>query len=240
MKMSPLLMIAAALSITTLNTSCIKADAAAHTEHEAAPENGAKFKKGEGVSLTDEMKQAIGLQIADVGEEKVAATLTLNLDATKTTEASGWISPQQASLVKPGASVELQAEGQSAVIKGIVRGVVPMLLGTLGDCQMTVITDQPLVVGTRMKGTLRASAGDAVAAVPRSALLRTAEGTFVYAVNGAFYVRTPVKTGAMNDALVEITDGLYSGDQIVTSSVMSLWMAELQVLRGGKACTCGH
>lgn len=164
MKMSPLLMIAAALSISTLNTSCIKADAAAYAEHETAPENGAKFKKGEGVSLTDEMKQAIGLQIADVGEEKVAATLTLNLDATKTTEASGWISPQQASLVKPGASVELQTEGQSAVIKGIVRGMVPMLLGTLGDCQMTVITDQPLVVGTRMKGTLRASAGDAVAA----------------------------------------------------------------------------
>ena len=79
-----------------------------------------------------------------------------------------------------------------------------------------------------------------VTTVPASALLKTAEGSFVYTVNGQFYVRTPVKTGLANDKLVEITDGLYSGDQIVTTPVMSLWMAELQVLRGGKACTCGH
>jgi hypothetical protein len=44
----------------------------------------------------------------------------------------------------------------------------------------------------------------------------------------------------MNNELVEITDGLYAGDQIVTSPVNDLWMAELQILRGGKACTCGH
>lgn len=72
------------------------------------------------------------------------------------------------------------------------------------------------------------------------ALLKTAEGSFVYTVNGSFYVRSPVKTGAANNKFVEITDGLYSGDEIVTTPVISLWMAELQVLRGGKACTCGH
>ena len=59
-------------------------------------------------------------------------------------------------------------------------------------------------------------------------------------MNGKFYLRTAVKVGAMNEQAVEITDGLYSGDEIVASPVMSLWMAELQVLRGGKACTCGH
>ena len=58
--------------------------------------------------------------------------------------------------------------------------------------------------------------------------------------NGKFFVRTPVTAGAMNDDHVEITEGLYAGDEVVTTPVMSLWMAELQVLRGGKACTCGH
>jgi multidrug efflux pump subunit AcrA (membrane-fusion protein) len=79
-----------------------------------------------------------------------------------------------------------------------------------------------------------------VPSIPRSALLKTAEGTFAYTVNGKFYLRTPVKVGAMNEHVVEITDGLYAGDEIIASPVMSLWMAELQVLRGGKACTCGH
>jgi multidrug efflux pump subunit AcrA (membrane-fusion protein) len=77
-------------------------------------------------------------------------------------------------------------------------------------------------------------------AIPRVSLLKTAEGSFVYAVNGERFVRTPVKVGAENSERVEITDGLYSGDQIVSNGVMPLWLAELQVLRGGKACTCGH
>ena len=238
--LSLLLLTGAALGIATLNTSCVKADAAATAKHEAAPENGAQFKKGEGLSLTDEMKKAIALQVADVGEEKVGSSITVNLSAMKANEASGWLPPQQALQVKPGSEVELQPEGRSPALKGTVQRVEQMPFGTLGDYEITITTAQPLTIGTRVKGTFHAPAGDAVAAISRSALLKTAEGTFVYAVNGAFYVRTPVKTGAMNDALVEITDGLYSGDQIVTTPVMSLWMAELQVLRGGKACTCGH
>jgi hypothetical protein len=39
---------------------------------------------------------------------------------------------------------------------------------------------------------------------------------------------------------VQITDGLYAGDQVVVQPVMSLWLAELQSLRGGKACADGH
>lgn len=231
---------AAALGIATLNTSCLKADAAASVAHEIAPENGAKFKKGEGISLTDEMKKAIGLQIADVGEEKVASAFTVNLSAVKVNESSGWLAPKQAALVKPEAEAYLQPEGNAPVLKGTVQRVEQMPFGTLGDYEVTIATEQPLKIGSRLKATFQAPAGDAVPVIPRSALLKTAEGTFVYAVNGAFYVRTPVKTGAMNDEQVEITDGLYSGDQIVTTPVMSLWLAELQVLRGGKACTCGH
>jgi hypothetical protein len=230
-----------ALGIATLNTSCSEAGAATSTEHaEAAPENGAKFKKGEGVSLTDEMKKVIGLQVADVGEEKIASVLTVSVNAMKPDEASGWLTPQQAALVKPGVEVDLCPEGGAPSLKGTVQRVEPTPFGGLGDFEVTIVPAQALTIGTRLKATFHAPAGDAVAAIPRSALLKTAEGSFVYAVNGAFYVRTPVKTGASNDDLVEITDGLYSGDQIVTTPVMSLWMAELQVLRGGKACTCGH
>ena len=231
---------AAALGIATLNTSCLKADAAASAALEAAPENGAQFKKGEGLSLTDEMKKAIGLQVADVGEEKVASAITVNLSALKSNEASGWLAPQQATQVKPGTEVELQSAGNAAALKGTVQRVEQMPFGALGDYEITIASTQPLTIGTSLTATFQAPAGDPVPVIPRSALLKTAEGTFVYAVNGSFYVRTPVKTGAMNDALVEITDGLYSGDQIVTTPVMSLWLAELQVLRGGKACTCGH
>lgn len=229
-----------ALGIATLNTSCLKADAASTAAHEPAPENGAKFKKGEGVSLSDEMKKTLNLQVADVAEEKVSSAVTMNLHAAKADEATGWLDPQQAALLKPGADVELATEGNGAVLKGSVHRVEKPTFGAMADYEVTIKPTKPLAVGSRLKATFHAPEGEAVAAVPRSALLKTAEGCFVFAVNGAFYVRTPVKIGAMSDTLVEITDGLYSGDQIVISPVMSLWMAELQVLRGGKACTCGH
>lgn len=236
----PILAMVGVLTIATLNTACSKADASASAAHEAAPENGAQFKKGEGLSLTDEMKKAISLQIADVSEEKVASSITVNLSVMTPNEARGWIAPQQATQLKVGAEVEIQPEGNAPPLKGTLQRVEQMSFGTLGDYEITIATAQPLSIGSRLKATFHMPAGDVVPVIPSTALLKTAEGSFVYAVNGHFYVRTPVKTGARNETQIEITDGLYSGDQIVTTPVMSLWMAELQVLRGGKACTCGH
>ncbi|MEQ1862220.1 MAG: hypothetical protein ABMA13_20070 [Chthoniobacteraceae bacterium] len=220
--------------------------------HEQPPENGAQFKKDSGLSLTDTMKKALALQVAEVGEAKVAPSFTVALHvmagagglqpvalSSSANEASGWLSAEQAALVKPGMEVELRAAdfGQT---RGTVKRLEKAPYQTLGDFEVTVETAAPLEIGQRVLATFRAAAGEAVTAIPRPALLKTAEGTFVYAVNGEFYVRTAVKVGAMSDEHAEITDGLYAGDQVVTSPVMSLWLAELQILRGGKACTCGH
>jgi len=78
--------------------------------------------------------------------------------------------------------------------------------------------------------------GENVASIPRSALLSCSEGYFVYTVSGEHLVRTAVKVGGGNDAFVEITDGLYSGDEVVLQPVMSLWMTELAAVKGGQAC----
>ena len=166
------------------------------------------------------------------GIQRVALASTAN-------EASGWLTAEQAALMKPGAEIELRA-ADAPPTRGTVKRIEKAPYATLGDFELTVETATPLEIGARVSAMFRAPAGEAVTAVPRSALLKTAEGSFVYAVNGEFYVRTPVKVGAVSDEHVEITDGLYAGDQIVVSPVMSLWLAELQVLRGGKACTCGH
>lgn len=225
-----------AFAIATLNTSCLESKASAGKAPEAV-ENGAQFKKGEGLSLTEEMRKAIGLKIEDVAEEKIASLVTLSLAVATPNTATGWVTPEQAAAIQPGMEVEIQGD---IPFKGAVEKLEANPLGVMGDSEITVRTKDDLTTGTALMAVLRHPAGDAVPVIPKSALLKTAEGSFVYTVNGRFYVRTPVKTGASDDKLVEITDGLYSGDQVVTTPVMSLWMAELQVLRGGKACTCGH
>lgn len=228
-----LLPYAALIVLAAALTSC--SDSNASSSPAPAPENGAQFKEGKGVSLTPFMMTSIGLQTAEVLEEGIAPTFSIAVQAMESgTEASGWLTEAQAAPIQPGMEVELGSA------KGSVLRIEKAPYLTLGDFEVTVQTNAPVEAGTTLTATFRLPAGDAVTAIPKSALLTTAEGTFVYTKNDAFYLRTPVVVGAASEQLIEIIDGLYTGDEIVTTPVMSLWLAELQILRGGKACTCGH
>jgi len=241
--------------ILILTAAALAACSKPTAEHAAQPpENGAQYKKDKGLALTDAMKKAIALKVAEVEEAKVAPSFTVALHvmadgggiqrvsfSPTANAASGWLTTEQAAIVKPGMEVELSTDTPGAPReRGVVKRVEKAPYQTLGDFEVSVESATPLPTGARVLATFHAPAGEAVTAIPRSALLKTAEGHFVYAVNADFYVRTPVKVGALSDDHAEITDGLYTGDEIVVSPVMSLWLAELQVLRGGKACTCGH
>jgi hypothetical protein len=80
--------------------------------------------------------------------------------------------------------------------------------------------------------TLRAPERTALA-VPRSAILRTAAGTFVYVVQGVRFLRTVVKPGASDGAFVEIAEGPNAGDVVVTAGAEQLWLTELRLTKGG-------
>lgn len=226
---------------------------------EGAAGDAVQLKEGHGLALHPKIRESIALKVAEVGEEKIAAEVKADLHVIRgadtglrkvaltpgagTVEANGWLPAEKAMHIKPGQEVELRVDSLGAaraIEKGVVKRVEKSPYAALGDFEVVVETEVPLDTGTRVAATFRAPAGDPVPAVPRSALLKTAEGWFVYAVNESFFLRTAVKVGAMNGDFSEITEGLYAGDQIVTSPVNTLWMAELQILRGGKSCTCGH
>ena len=184
------------------------------------------------------MAKSIGLQTADVEEQKIASRLKFTLQPRPgTNEATGWITATQAEKIQPGQVVELSGNPGT---KGKVSDIAKHALSGLVDFEITVTTDTAMEDSNEVEASVVLPETEAAASIPRSALLSTAEGYFVYAKNGKFFFRMGVTVGAMNDDHVEITEGLYAGDEVVTTPVMSLWMAELQVLRGGKACTCGH
>ena len=79
-----------------------------------------------------------------------------------------------------------------------------------------------------------------VPAVPAAALLRTVRGEFVFVANGGWYLRTPVRTGVAAAGWVEIQDGLYEGDTVVSHGTKALWLAEIQAVNGGVSCSAGH
>ena len=235
--MKLILLLLSFLALTVL-PGCTESDGSDVTPPERPPENGAQFKKGEGISLTDQMARSIGLQTTEVTEQKIAAKLPLTLrPLAGGTEASGWLPTGQAERVPLGASVEFAGDGTTT---GAVKSIEKPAHTGLVDTEVIVALDKPLNEATEVNASIQLPEAEATASIPRSALLKTAEGYFVYAKNGNYFFRMGVTVGAMNDNHVEITEGLFSGDEVVTTPVMSLWMAELQVLRGGKACNCGH
>jgi hypothetical protein len=79
-----------------------------------------------------------------------------------------------------------------------------------------------------------------VAAIPADALLRTVKGDFVYVANGDWFLRTPIKVGSSDNGWLEVSEGLYEGDEIAVSGVKALWLAEVHAVNGGVSCAHGH
>lgn len=82
--------------------------------------------------------------------------------------------------------------------------------------------------------------GHVMLVIPADALLRTVRGDFVFVDNGGWFLLTPVVAGTVQDGRVEVRDGLYEGDIVVTRGVRKLALAEIQALNGGVGCADGH
>jgi hypothetical protein len=231
----------------------------AASDEEAHAETGVTFSAKRGLHVPAETAAFIGLKVADVEERPVksefrfaaqiyraaadARVASARPMATITAFASGDVSPDDARVLQRGQSITVQLD-RGPSLPGRIAEIEPHTDNAAVEHLDVTVTIEDregrLASGTFV--TVKAPVGSdkAIVSVPRSALLQTAEGKFVYTVSGEHFVRTAVKAGVMNDEHAEITDGLYAGDRVVVAPVMTLWMAELQSIRGGKACADGH
>ena len=216
--------------------------------HEEESPSGASFKAGKGVMVVDETRKILGIEVADVSEHKLPnqVRLTVQVFGEKhhhllnsddhtgcDVHGSGFVSANTAAVVKPGQPVEL-LKSTNAPLRGVVLSVQKAL--ALGESEVVIGVSNStaaLKPGEFVPARINVPRDEAVAAIPQSALLRTSEGTFVYAVNGDAYFRTAVKVGSEADGWVEITDGLLAGDSVVTKPVQTLWLIELRAVKGG-------
>lgn len=215
--------------------------------HEESP-SGASFKPGKGVIVTDETRKILGVETAEVTEQKLPSQLRFNLQvfgevhhhdlrledhAGCDVHGSGFLSPDKAASVRAGLPVEILTRSNT-VFRGVVLDVHKEL--ALGELEVVVGVSNAtaqLKPGEFLSARIVQSREEAVTVIPRSALLQTSEGTFVYAVNGDAYFRTAVKVGGEADGLLEITDGLLAGDAVVTKPVETLYLIELRATKGG-------
>jgi len=218
-----------------------------HGHGEEAP-TGASFKAGKGVIVTEETKKLLGVEVADVTERKLPNQIrfTVQVFGEKhhhtfnqtdhsgcDVHGAGFLSSNAAASVKAGLPVQLFKD-TNRPLAGVVFAVQRAL--ALGESEIVVGVSNAsaaLKAGEFVPARINLPRDEAVTVVPQAALLRTSEGTFVYAINGDAYFRTAVKVGAEADGWVEITDGLLAGDQVVTKPVQTLWLIELRATKGG-------
>ncbi len=195
-----------------------------HEEAEGA--GGVTFKAGRGLLLNPEVRKALGLKTAEAEERPLADNIRLIAHVFATT-------PQVlASVTVPAGQVEhfKKHTFKDAKLVRIDRGAASAT--RLVDLVVALERTPPPAIGEFVDLEF-ATEPSPVLAVPRSALLDAATGTFIYVVNGEHYLRTPVKTEARSADFVEITDGLYAGDVVVIAPVEQLWLAELRLTKGG-------
>jgi hypothetical protein len=210
------------------------------------------FKEGQGLRFAPETAKHIGLRVEEVTEQTIAEIISFPADVYRTAAAAQVASLEPAvptvslaSALVPFAAAQQLQRGSPVTVEtseGVLNGRIADAHPAGANHEVIIaITDEErrLALGTRVAVTVRTGEEKKFAAVPAGALLRTLEGTFVYTLSGDRFIRTAVQTGATAKGFVEIIDGLYAGDQVVVNPVMTLWLAELQVVRGGKACADG-
>lgn len=234
-----------------------ESDSQGHESGEA--EVGVTFNAKKGLLVPPATAKFIGLQVAEVEERRIAATFqfsaqvyrsanearfaSLQSDGASAALASGNINAADAAKLREGQTVSVRNVQDGVLLPARIVSLMRHLEEASGQIEVALaISDaqQPLAAGAFVSVIVPFGGEKNVVSVPRSTVFRTTEGDFVYTVSGEHFVRAPVKLGVANNEFVEITDGLYAGDQIVVQPVMTLWMAELQSLRGGKACADGH
>lgn len=250
---------AATIGIALAVSGCAKTEGADHDhdhDHEAEQVQDHSgnwvFDEGRGVRLTEAGRNVAGIELAEAvfaegGNGTITATgQVFAVDRSSgTARASVALSARRANGIEPIAPVNAGTRPGDLHLAGHVERVDRQAVRVTG--QVEVIVSVPAAEARLREGSFLSfsfdqpgAQGDEMLRIPASALLPTARGDFVYVVNGNHFFRSPVQTGRKSGDFIEIEDGLFEGDVVVSAGKKHLWLIELQAINGGEACADGH
>ncbi len=202
---------------------------------------GPEYSANKGIHVPDDTRHSLSLKVVDVGEGQLAAHFDFSLRiyavSGDVVRASGTVTAAQAEALRARQPLQITMRANESMdgMITVLRTEMQQLTG-----EVEVLVEFPksddIEAGSFVTARAALEGANTVAIVPRSALLETIEGCFVYTESGDHFVRTAVKVGTLNANFAEITDGLYSGDRVVAEPAMSLWLTELAAIKGGHAC----
>jgi hypothetical protein len=199
------------------------------------PNIGIKYDDAQGLFVTPFSAKLLNLEMQDVDEQEIVETIQLQAQIFDTSlpqaaMASAWLPAGEAKRLEAGIPV--------ATDGGLVGEITAVTTELNNQAEVLLSISDPkdeLKSGKFVTASVALPSEGLVTVVPKEAVVHSAEGSFAYVDNAGWTVRTPVETGAEANGKIEIVDGLYFGDRVVTKPVMALWMTELQLLKSGKA-----
>lgn len=213
---------------------------AGHAHEEAGtghqPVAGFSFKEGSGVFLTDQTIRTLGVQTAEPPEKSLAPRLEAMARVYAPGRATALLEVTQAITLVAGGPVNL---GPPLQTTGTLSRLDRQMEESLGQIEALIEFDAPsraLPIGAVIPVGFTTGFAQSQLVVPSSSLLQTGEGSFVFVVNGGHFLRSRVRLGTRHGDWTAVTDGLLSGDVIVTNGVSGLWCLELQATKAGAGC----
>ena len=238
------------LAVSALLLGCNgKPASSAGDDAEGRDNPGINFKAKAGLAVPEAIARHIGLKLEDVAARKVSGQLTFTAQvygeagppARRVTLASAWVDPLAAKSIPRGTDIVAVTADTNSLTGVVTRVVSTADTNAAAEVLLELRAEQgEAKVGDFVRVTVTTPGKEDVAVIPHAALLRAAEGTFVYVVNGPRLTRTAVKLAGEQDGVIAVRDGLLAGDKIAVSGVPLLWLAELQSIRGGKSCCDVH
>jgi len=203
------------------------------------------FNEGQGVLFSEETKALFDLEVAEVMERPMQRRVQKTAQVYRPASEAGLacatvlLLADEGKGLNTGQSVSVKTAGDGPEIEGrLVRldAQAQVVFGKVEGLIEFADPEQRCLMGEVVTVTFANGPSKAVSTVLRSALLTTADGNYVYAVNGTHLTRTRVKAGAIDGGFVAIEDGLYAGDAVAVKGVEGLWLVELSALKGGTPC----
>ena len=246
-------LIITSLALLGLTTFLSGHPSAAGSDSEHANDESWSFKEGHGIHLSHPTQEKLGLiiekvAIADIQPEHTASRAQVYRVASEksghaTSSAFAWLPAAEAKQLTVGQSLGANKSGFAENAKVTAIKTPLNTATTLVEVLVEVPDPKGLL---RVGDFLQLAIKDAraprkgVAVVQASAVIESIRGPSVYVLNDDCFLRTPVQLGARQEDKIEVTDGLFEGDRVVTQGAPDLWSIELQAVNGGKGCADGH
>jgi membrane fusion protein, multidrug efflux system len=137
-----------------------------------------------------------------------------------------FLSESQALQVKTGQDVTISADALGhKVFQGKVTAIVPVATQSKSfpvEISLPNAGQQQLMAGVMVSVKFSRGQGENVILIPRTSVITSGNGTYVYVLNGREVHKRPVSIGTEHGTSVAITNGLKVGEVIVTRGQQTL------------------